>query len=30
MIAVRRVPAGEWKSVAKSIFASESLRSLLK
>ena len=30
MVAVRRAPAGEWKNVAKSIFAHESLRSLLK
>ncbi|MBS1875062.1 MAG: XdhC family protein [Acidobacteria bacterium] len=30
MIAVRRAPAGEWKSVAKSLFAHESTRALLK
>ena len=30
MVAVRRAPAGEWKSVAKSIFEHESQRALLK
>ncbi len=30
MIAVRRIPAGEWRGVAKSLFAHESLRALLK
>ena len=30
MVAVRRAPSGEWKSVAKSIFAHESQRALLK
>jgi xanthine dehydrogenase accessory factor len=30
MIATRRLPGGEWRSAAKSIFAQESLRALLK
>jgi hypothetical protein len=30
MIAVRRAPDGGWKSAAKSIFADEHLRTLLK